>query len=157
MANICEYKVLVMGAKNACYAFFGSMSAYDKCIVEEKGTDSKYELIFEGNCKWGVDAYCEKPWAEAVPVSLPADAQEALRLAEEKYAFYSVRERSRMFGVTVYCNSADIDEGEEIIYAECNILDARRIVWNPLNVVYRDRRTDLYDAMLGTDIKPLAR
>lgn len=48
-------------------------------------------------------------------------------------------------------------EGEEIIYAECNILDARRVVWNPLNVVYRDRRTDLYDEMLGTDYKPLAR
>ncbi len=59
MANICEYKVIVKGRKNACYAFYGSMSCMDyKEIVSEKGTEDKYEMFFIGNCKWGVDAYC---------------------------------------------------------------------------------------------------
>lgn len=51
---------------------------------------------------------------------------------------------------------ASVDK-EEIIYAEINLLDARRVVWNPLNVVFRDRRTDLYDRMLGTGLTPGAR
>ncbi|HEX6984906.1 MAG TPA: nitrilase family protein [Planctomycetaceae bacterium] len=39
---------------------------------------------------------------------------------------------------------------EEIIYAEVNLADARRKRnWNEYNQVLRDRRTDVYDEMLG--------
>ncbi len=39
---------------------------------------------------------------------------------------------------------------EEIIYAEANLADARRKRnWNEYNQVLRDRRTDVYDEMLG--------
>lgn len=41
-------------------------------------------------------------------------------------------------------------EHEEIIYAEANLADARRKRnWNEYNQVLRDRRTDVYDEMLG--------
>jgi predicted amidohydrolase len=41
-------------------------------------------------------------------------------------------------------------EREEIIYAEANLADARRMRnWNQYNQVLRDRRTDVYDEMLG--------
>ncbi len=44
---------------------------------------------------------------------------------------------------------------EEIIYADCNLADARRKRnWNEYNQVLRDRRTDVYDEMLGTGAKP---
>jgi N-carbamoylputrescine amidase len=44
---------------------------------------------------------------------------------------------------------------EEILYADCNLADARRKRnWNEYNQVLRDRRTDLYDEMLGTESKP---
>jgi N-carbamoylputrescine amidase len=44
---------------------------------------------------------------------------------------------------------------EEIIYAEVNLADARRgRNWNDFNQVLRDRRTDVYDEMLGTNIIP---
>ena len=44
---------------------------------------------------------------------------------------------------------------EEIIYAEVNLADARRgRNWNEFNQVLRDRRTDVYDEMLGTNIIP---
>ena len=40
MANICEYKVKVIGRKNACYAMFGSFHQFDnKEILQESGTD----------------------------------------------------------------------------------------------------------------------
>ena len=39
---------------------------------------------------------------------------------------------------------------EEIVYAEANLADARRKRnWNEYNQVLRDRRTDVYDEMLG--------
>lgn len=39
---------------------------------------------------------------------------------------------------------------QEIIYAEANLADARRMRnWNEYNQVLRDRRTDVYDEMLG--------
>jgi len=41
---------------------------------------------------------------------------------------------------------------EEIIYAEIDLADARRKRnWNEFNQVLRDRRTDIYDEMLGSD------
>jgi len=44
---------------------------------------------------------------------------------------------------------------EEIIYADVNLSDARRSRnWNEYNQVLRDRRSDLYDEMLGSDTKP---
>lgn len=46
-------------------------------------------------------------------------------------------------------------ESEAILYADCNLVEARRAKsWSDLNVVLRDRRTDLYDTMLGTGAKP---
>ena len=43
---------------------------------------------------------------------------------------------------------------EEILYAELNFADARRKRnWNDFNQVLRDRRSDLYDEMLGANAK----
>lgn len=110
MANICEYKVIVKGRKNACYAFFGSMSCLDdKWIAEETGTQEQCTIRLEGNCKWAVDAYC-RPWEGETPVVLPEDAENAMTEGENKYWYYTVRDRSRMFGVEVWCNSADIED-----------------------------------------------
>jgi predicted amidohydrolase len=44
---------------------------------------------------------------------------------------------------------------EEVLIAEINLADARRKRnWNDFNQVLRDRRTDVYDRMLGTGYKP---
>jgi len=44
---------------------------------------------------------------------------------------------------------------EEVLVAELNLADARRKRnWNDFNQVLRDRRTDVYDRMLGTGYKP---
>ena len=51
--------------------------------------------------------------------------------------------------------SAASSDSEEIIYAEANLADARRgRNWNAFNQVLRDRRTDLYDEMLGARLAP---
>lgn len=44
---------------------------------------------------------------------------------------------------------------EEIIYADVNLADARRKRnWNEYNQVLRDRRTDVYDEVLGAQAQP---
>jgi predicted amidohydrolase len=44
---------------------------------------------------------------------------------------------------------------EEIIYAEANLADARRKRnWNEYNQILRDRRGDVYDEMLGSQVPP---
>lgn len=44
---------------------------------------------------------------------------------------------------------------EEVLVAEINVADARRKRnWNDFNQVLRDRRTDVYERMLGTGYKP---
>jgi N-carbamoylputrescine amidase len=42
---------------------------------------------------------------------------------------------------------------EEMLIAEVNLSDAHRRNWNDFNQVLRDRRTDVYDEMLGADVK----
>jgi len=49
------------------------------------------------------------------------------------------------------------DKEEEILYAEVNLMEARRLNWNAMNVVLRDRRIDLYDVALGSGETILAR
>ena len=110
MANLCSYKVKVKGPRNACYAFFGSMSAADdKSIISEDGTEAETILIFEGNCKCGVDSYC-RPWQGTFPAMIPDNAEDAMSEAEEKYWYYTVQERSKMFNVEVWCNSGDFED-----------------------------------------------
>ena len=47
------------------------------------------------------------------------------------------------------------EDKEEIIYAEANLADARRKRnWNEYNQVLRDRRSDVYDEMLGSNVSP---
>jgi N-carbamoylputrescine amidase len=44
---------------------------------------------------------------------------------------------------------------EETVYAKANLADARRKRnWNEYNQVLRDRRGDVYDEMLGADLRP---
>lgn len=107
---VCEYKAIVKGKKNACYAFCGSSPALEGvAIYDEHGSDSTYEMTIGSVCKYAVDAYCE-PWTEQVPVSLPEDTDEAYDMGDRQYSFRTVRDRSRMFAVEVLCTSADIDD-----------------------------------------------
>jgi predicted amidohydrolase len=44
---------------------------------------------------------------------------------------------------------------EELLIAEVNLTDARRKQWSPFNHIILDRRTDLYDALLGYKVGKL--
>lgn len=46
---------------------------------------------------------------------------------------------------------------EEILYADCNLVDARKLRWNNYNTLLHDRRVDFYGKTLGADFEPFAR
>ena len=46
---------------------------------------------------------------------------------------------------------------EEILYADCNLVDARKLRWNNFNTLLHDRRVDFYSKTLGADFEPLPR
>lgn len=109
MANICKYKVIVKGKRNACMAFYRSMACMEQYIHSDEGTSKNCTIFFEGSCKWEVDAYC-KSWNGKFPVDLPETEDEAYKLAQKNYWYYTVLDRSKMFNVEVLCNSADMDD-----------------------------------------------
>ena len=109
MANICNYRFIVRGAKNACYAFLGSKLDYDGEVREEGGTDEDYYLTYSGGCAWYVDARCD-PYDGETPVDIPSDPQEAYDLASLKYTGITSQSRSAMFGVDVYCIGDPADD-----------------------------------------------
>ena len=141
MANSCKYKGEVRGKKNACYAFYGSMSVLDyNDIFSEEGTDEDYKLRFEGTCKWSVDSYCN-PFKGEIPVELPKDYEEAYNEAYEKYWYYTVQERSAMFQVEVFCCSNDIDDfnpkwevKEHYINGEYAVSDEDDLIYKSLEI-----------------------
>ncbi len=109
MADICDYKIIVKGKKNACYAFYGATPAYNvKEIIKESGTEDKYTLQFSGDCKWMIDSYCE-PWSGPFPVEIPEDFNEAMNKGEFEYCDILMQDRSKVFNVEVYCISINTD------------------------------------------------
>lgn len=113
MANFCQFEFEVRGKKNACYAFYGSTSAEDCEIVRESGTEENYIIRYSGSCKYYPDAYC-KDWQGSTPVSIPKDAKEALKVAEQ-YLPFNLQSRSKMFGVEALCNYCDMDALQEAL------------------------------------------
>lgn len=110
MANVCEYKMIVKGKRNGCYAFYGSTSNFGgKKLDSWEGPDENGTLKFHGDCKWAIDSYCT-PYSGEKPVKLPEDYNEALQEGEDCYWYNTVRERSEMFQVEVQCVWADTDD-----------------------------------------------
>ena len=118
MANICEYKGIIKGKKNACYAVFGSMSCMDdKQIVEEGEKDGEYYLRFEGDCKWSVDSYCTER-ENTDPLDIPEDIEEAEAFGEDNW-YIPQYQKPNLFGVELWINSADVEDYDPEWYDEC--------------------------------------
>lgn len=102
MANNCNYRFIVQGPQNACYAFLATVTDLDGEVVEERPINNEYFLSYAGVCAWYVDARCE-PYSGAMPVALPADPKEAYDYAAKAFPNLDTRSRSEMFQIDVYC------------------------------------------------------
>lgn len=120
MANICIYKILVKGTKQACEAFVAMMPSYSEGgdIWEESGTDADYTLAFSGDCKWSVDSYCA-PLSDPQPWT-PARIQQAIESTDSSDWYYTIRDKSILLNCEVFCNSKDIDSNTWACYEHYN-------------------------------------
>lgn len=79
MANVCKYIARVKGDRKACYAVYSGFSAFDeKEIVNTSESESGYLIEFKGDCKWELDAYCNKVWDGSFPADLSGYSEDDL-------------------------------------------------------------------------------
>lgn len=112
MANVCRYKIKVIGRKSSCYALINMMPLYvgEKEILFEEGTDDDYTLIFKGDCKWGID-YGTDDFGRLEPFT----EEEIEEIEDGDYWDFMMVDKAFVLGVEIFCNTLD-DDGQEIFY-----------------------------------------
>ncbi len=104
-----EYKIMVKGPRNTCYAFIGSTKSIDEPkIISETVNDKETIIVFCVKNHFPIDMYC-KDFTGDKPIALPDDKDVAFQGAKSKYLHYTVQERSTMFNVEVWCNGGSTE------------------------------------------------
>lgn len=113
MANICLYKIKVRGRQRACYALVDMMPLYswEKEMLSEEGTEEDFTLVFLGACKWSV-----KYGTSAIPNIAPFTDAELEAVADGDHWDTTMRDKSILLGVEIWCNSKDIDDSSWAIF-----------------------------------------
>ena len=110
-----EYKIMIKGPRNACYAFMGSTKSIDEPkIISETVNDRETIIVFYVKNHFPFDMYC-KDFTGDKPVALPDDKDVAFQEAKNKYLHYTVQERSAMFNVEVWCNGGSTEVCDNVI------------------------------------------
>lgn len=117
MANICRYKIMVKGRKQACYTLVNMMPSYsyEKEYLLEEGSEDDFTLIFIGDCKWSVSSY-----TSPMPNPKPFTREELDAVEDGDHWDKTLRDKSILLDVDIYCNSKDIDDSCWAIYEHYN-------------------------------------
>lgn len=117
MANICMYKIKVVGTKQACYALVNMMPlySYEKEFLSEGGTDDEFTLVFTGDCKWGVDCY-----TSAMTSPEPFTKEELDAVCDGDHWDKTLKDKSVLLDCEIFCNSKDIDDSCWSVFAHYN-------------------------------------
>jgi hypothetical protein len=117
MANICMYKIKVVGTKQACYALVNMMPlySYEKEFLSEDGNDNEFTLVFTGDCKWGVDCY-----TSAMTNPKPFTKEELDAVCDGDHWDKTLRDKSVLLDCEIFCNSKDIDDSCWSIFEHYN-------------------------------------
>ena len=108
MANICNYRAIIKGKKENCYAFAGALPVYNNSGIEKEIEGRVFELWYKGDCKWSVDQYASEN-LNIKKLTVPEDVDEAFEFGEE-YRDLPVEQKSKLFGVEVWLAECDIDD-----------------------------------------------
>jgi hypothetical protein len=117
MANICLYKIKVIGMKKACYALVNMTPLYagEKQYLYESGTDEEFTLIFLGTCKCGINAY-------TVPMKNPRPLtdEELDAIKEGDHWDKTLIDKSILLNCEIFCDSKEMDDYCYSIYEHYN-------------------------------------
>lgn len=164
-----EYKIKVKGTHNACYEFMGSTKSIDEpTIISETENDKETILVFYVKNHFPIDMYC-KNFTGNKPVVLPDDKDIAFQEAKSKYLHYTVKERSEMFNVEVWCNGGSTEVCDNAITGalydgEITVEDLKDYTFDPYiyehyncgNVIYDEMPDDIvmiYDTTKFEDLE----
>lgn len=106
MANYCNYEIHARGSKKAALLLFTMMPCCDdKEITHEEGTDDKYVVHMNGNCKWSLDSYCkEQP---EVKIDFESFSEEEVR--DEEFGldwwYLPLRQKSELLNLEILAHS----------------------------------------------------
>ena len=134
MANFCDYHIVVKGCKKATLFLYNTIPALDyKEIVKESGTDEKYALEFNGNCKWSVNFDCkEKP---GLKIDYNAYTKEQLYSGELSSLYWDVtlRQKSELLNVEImvhyWSEESNFDKFDH--YKDGKCIKRRKIFFYP--------------------------
>ena len=117
MANICVYKIKVRGNQTACYRLINMMPLYcgEKEILSEEGTADDFTLVFKGDCKWSVDAYTKE-----LDDPQPLPLEEIDEIDDGDHWDKTLRDKSVLLGVEIFCNSKDVDDSCWAVFEHYN-------------------------------------
>lgn len=111
MANYCEYQIKAKGNKKDVILLYQTMPVYDGIsLLKEKNKKDGYEMIFTGNCKWNLDAYCRP-----VPEDFSIDSSEYIddKGNEIKdtfdFVYITLLEKSKLLNcdIEIFCEYED--------------------------------------------------
>lgn len=135
MANICWYQVKAKGEKKNLMFLYHSMPVYNDINLISVADDT---IIFSGDCKWSLDAYCENSTDDIeIDVNEYIDGDEnTLIKAPTEYIYYTLKDKSKILNCEIEVFSEyedydiDEDEGDRPLFqhfSEGNILENKEM------------------------------
>lgn len=166
-----EYKIMVKGPLNACYAFMGSTKSIDEPkIISEAVNDKETIIVFYVKNHFPIDMYC-KDFTGDKPIVFLNDKKIAFQEAKSKYLHYTIRERSEMFNVEVWCNGGSTEVCDNAIAnalydGDIKLEDLKDYTFDPYiyehyncgNVIYDEMPDDIimvYDTTKFEDLEDI--
>lgn len=121
MANICWYQVKAKGDKKNIMFLYHSMPVYNYIDLISSSDDT---IIFSGDCKWSLDAYCENSNAD-IKIDVNkyiSDTDTKLINDPTEYIYYTLEDKSKILNCDIEVFSEyedydiDNDEGDRPLY-----------------------------------------
>lgn len=135
MANYCFYEVRVKGSKQSVQLVYNSMPVFEHIeITDHKSAAGKYEMTFEGNCKWSVNWQTDDSWNQGKKDFPPMNKDEMMSVAEE-YIYVSLRAKSEIFDCDILVHywspESEFDQFDHYKKGKC--IKKRKIWYDPKN------------------------
>lgn len=145
-----EYKIMVKGLRNACYAFMGSTRSIDEPkIISEIVNNKETIIVFCVSRYYPIDMYCQNFTGNKL-IALPDDKDLAFQEAKNKYRNYTLKERSEIFKVEVWCNGGSTEVCDNAIAnalydGDIKLEDLKDYTFNPYIYEHYNCGNSIYD------------
>lgn len=119
------------------------MPVYDDIeIILEKGSNDDYTIVYTGNCKWSLDAYCKK-MDSPIKVDVAGFIDEKGNLLKDvnEYRYYTLKDKSKIYNceIEVFSEYEDYDyendQGDKPLfehYKNGKLIEKNNLLYNEI-------------------------